>query len=851
MSEIKLHSVNIFDTDGVKVSWQFQFDGVIPDSNSGTTPYLYPEDVRVQELYTDANGIPQVIDRVGTLTAANEIRVEGTPIAAGRQVRIYRATEIRFPLVDYRDRQVVSELDLDLQARQSLFVAMEVYDAADQATDASARAEQVAGTALATANAAVVTADAADQKADNAVLAANSAVQTSGEAFDLATLAREEAAAAEAHADQVEVRADEAAQAAERAETASVAAQEAAEEAIGIASAVDGKATSALQNSEAALDVANGAAQVAAAIDGKASQALADSSEALSTANAASNTANAVDGKAQTALDNSAAAVQTADAATLAVASVRTDLTATQLRVTNTETRLTAEEAATFEHNTRLVGLRTDVDALRTDVTALQNLNLPVVPTAMSAADNVVLALVDGTLWSTMGNGEIYGQVAVGRGGDGTVSSSAQYGLDRFQRVTLPSTSPVTKAFTNGKNSYALLANGDLYAWGINAFGQLGLGHTAITGIPTLSAQNVLDFYGDPTNAAYDGSASKMYIRKAEGILAAGYNGYGQLGTGGTANSSSWVLTFPTASGTPRLVFNLGASHGVGVILTTDNRMMVCGRNDTGALGTGNGANVQNWTNVTANWGGATFVAQITRCSGGFGHSDTAGYGNSWMAAYASGVGVRVSGFGRYGAIGNGSTANVTVSNNVALPSLPIDFVHTGDAPGSLFILGTDRNIYAWGYNNTDGQTGLGLTGITATVQKVTLPGTVAKIITRGASAYGYGYAAAMIVQLNDGNYWGWGNNRAGGVATGDGGSVITPRRALIPGREVDGSVMVPVMHFQLACDQGGVQTNFILAASGYIYGWGYNARHLLSYSPVTANERVPIRITPPWRRKG
>lgn len=435
-------------------------------------------------------------------------------------------------------------------------------------------------------------------------------------------------------------------------------------------------------------------------------------------------------------------------------------------------------------------------------------------------------------------------------GGSTAVSFSTRFGVENFQRVYIPSTSAAVKVFTNGKNSYALLANGDLYAWGFNGSGQLGLGHNTITGLPTLSAQNVLDIYGDPTNAAFDGAFSKMYIRKAEGILATGYNGHGQLGLGNTANVNTWTLTFPTASGTPRLVFNLGGSNGCGVIITTDNRMMVCGRNDTGALGTTTASNILTWTNVTANWGGASAVAQITRCTGGFGHSDSAGYGNGWMAAYSEGVGVRVSGFGGYGAIGNGSLANVTTPVNVALPSLPIDFVATGDAPGSLFVLGTDRNIYAWGYSNSDGQTGLGLTGITATVQKVTLPGTVSKMLTRGASAYGYSYASSMLVQLNDGSYWGWGNNRSGGVGTGDDGSAITPRRVVLPARESDGTTLVPLVHHQMACDQGGVQVNFVFAASGYIYAWGYNSKWLIAIGTAGSNERVPIRLTPPWRSK-
>jgi hypothetical protein len=125
-------ATNIFLADGVTTAWDFSFTGVNPDSESGTVPYLYPEDVKALELYRDAEGAAQAAVRLVTIdpllpTRAN---IVGPPIAAGRQVKIYRETEIRFPLVDYRDRQTVSEFDLDLANRQAIFVAQETQDVA-------------------------------------------------------------------------------------------------------------------------------------------------------------------------------------------------------------------------------------------------------------------------------------------------------------------------------------------------------------------------------------------------------------------------------------------------------------------------------------------------------------------------------------------------------------------------------------------------------------------------------------------------------------------------------------------------------------------------------------------------
>lgn len=125
--------------DGTSVIYPFSFAGVRPGVNSGTTPYIAPSDVKVQELFDDAAGTPQVLSRSCELYGANAVVIHGAPIQAGRTIRIYRDTEIRFPLVEYRDLQSVSEEDLNMSARQAIFLAQEN---SDRATEAQASAER-------------------------------------------------------------------------------------------------------------------------------------------------------------------------------------------------------------------------------------------------------------------------------------------------------------------------------------------------------------------------------------------------------------------------------------------------------------------------------------------------------------------------------------------------------------------------------------------------------------------------------------------------------------------------------------------------------------------------------------
>lgn len=326
MPNLFLHSINIYVADGTTSEWDFNFDGVNPDDNSGTTPYLHPDDVKVQVIHTAADGSTVVEQRDRQLIAPNRVLVLGPQIPAGSEVRVYRETENRYPLVDYRDMQTVGSADLDLHARQTLFVAMEAIDVATLAEQASARAEGVAGEANATAEEARTiaeeartTASAANATADAANATSQDARDRAQSAVDLATEAKEDAEAVRGLAEQAGNDAASAADSAAQAEAD-------AATAVSVAGAVDGKAQQALDNSVVAGNNAAQALSTANAIDSKATQALSDSSAALDAATTALSTANAIDGKAQQALDDSATAASTANTALSTANAVNSEL---------------------------------------------------------------------------------------------------------------------------------------------------------------------------------------------------------------------------------------------------------------------------------------------------------------------------------------------------------------------------------------------------------------------------------------------------------------------------------------------------------------------------------------------
>ncbi|WYW03861.1 tail fiber assembly [Pseudomonas phage vB_PpuP-Pori-2] len=304
---------NEFPGDGVTTLFNVAFKGNRPDAESGTVPYINASDVKAQQITPATATSPEsAIDLTCTPVGPNQFNV--TPVVpTGKIVRIYRATQDEYNLVDYQSLQTVGEADLDLANRQSLFIVQEAHDLAVRASEDAQDANTVAFGAVAVANAAA--ADAAE-----ALSVANQALGASSAAVSIATDAAEAADAAEAHASAADAAAAAAQVAADNAEAASTAAvatanAAAADAATALATAngISATANQALTNSNTAIATANAAEATANAIAGTANSALSAASSAVSIANAANDTANGIAATADTALDNSVEALDTAN----------------------------------------------------------------------------------------------------------------------------------------------------------------------------------------------------------------------------------------------------------------------------------------------------------------------------------------------------------------------------------------------------------------------------------------------------------------------------------------------------------------------------------------------------------
>lgn len=222
---------------------------------------------------------------------------------------------------------------------------------------------------------------------------------------------------------------------------------------------------------------------------------------------------------------------------------------------------------------------------------------------------NVKQAYIGGRQWTTTSIGHTntyYGQCgfvlkhdgtvettgcnSYGQRGDGTTSTGTEAEHQNWHKVIqggmIDQQVVDMKIVTNGHATtvYVRTSTGRLYAWGYNAYGQLGVGNTTHSGTPQITVTNdVVDFW------VAGGSSASAYVLKTDGnIYSCGYNGYGQLGLGDTTSRNTWELV-PDLSDkniTKMFLCNYG-SETTAYALSDDKQLYAAGNNGYGQIGNG------------------------------------------------------------------------------------------------------------------------------------------------------------------------------------------------------------------------------------------------------------------------
>jgi alpha-tubulin suppressor-like RCC1 family protein len=371
--------------------------------------------------------------------------------------------------------------------------------------------------------------------------------------------------------------------------------------------------------------------------------------------------------------------------------------------------------------------------------------------------------------------------------------------------------SPIAQFWGGGRHTMALLADGNVWTWGSNAFGKLGDGQAGTSYSDTTYDSHVPLRVHGPGNVGYlasivaisAGEGHNLALRSDGTVWAWGWNGVGQLGDGTTNDAHTPVQV----GGLTNVVAISGRGYH-GLALRADGTVWAWGYNRFGQIGDGttNDAHapiqVGGLPNVTANHPVAV----------------SAGYAIS-MVLMSNGT-VLVWGTGGFGELGQGqfgdhSYSPIQVMGLANVVAISADF----QEPNALR---SDGTMWMWGWNNL-GQLGNGTTA------NQNLPGRVqnlANVIYAGPTGDRDNCAIT-----SDHTVWTWGRNYNGQLGIGTADQDPHPLPVKVPPFGNGGwvvAVQTPDWH------------SLALRSDGTLWGWGANDHGQLgndtttdSYSPA------------------
>lgn len=220
------------------------------------------------------------------------------------------------------------------------------------------------------------------------------------------------------------------------------------------------------------------------------------------------------------------------------------------------------------------------------------------------------------TIWAITDEGEVFrrGYADHGQLGNGSATAHITY----LTKMTFFDTNNIkvkylyTSPTTNwpwqgeGKAVFALTDDGDVYCWGRNNVGQLGIGNTIDQLTPVKITGLDFQFIHKMTQSGGPGAGvSVAALDTLNSIYTWGWNGHGQLGLGNTTSYSAPALVQGvTAIDIEMRRYGSGSS----LIVTPNGEVRGAGRNTHGALGDGTVTSNLTYTPTTVNFTNAKSV---------------------------------------------------------------------------------------------------------------------------------------------------------------------------------------------------------------------------------------------------
>ena len=306
--------------------------------------------------------------------------------------------------------------------------------------------------------------------------------------------------------------------------------------------------------------------------------------------------------------------------------------------------------------------------------------------------------------------------------------------------------SEITDVYDGGGYAIAKDISGNLWSWGLNNCGQLGIGSTeeyVATPQQINGLSGITDVYTDGYSVIVKNSSGNLWSW--------GSNSDGRLGIGSTEECVTIPNKIEGLSGITDVYFG----GGVFIIAKdTNGNLWSWGSNDEGQLGIGSTEEYVAIPNKIEGLSGVTNVYTNENTYYTIA-KDSSGNLWSWGSNYN-------------GRLGIGSTEGyVKIPNKIEGLSGIAD-VYIGGS-GNVIAKNNSGNLWSWGYNYN------GILGIGSTEEYVTTPQQINGLsgITDVYTNYNY----YVIAKDSSGNLWSWGENYNGQLGIGSTENKISPQK--------------------------------------------------------------------------
>ncbi|HKW72471.1 MAG TPA: PKD domain-containing protein [Candidatus Dormibacteraeota bacterium] len=352
------------------------------------------------------------------------------------------------------------------------------------------------------------------------------------------------------------------------------------------------------------------------------------------------------------------------------------------------------------------------------------------------------------------------------------------------------------------------ISNGQLFTWGRNVDGELGIGFQGgdfPTPIAVKSNPNLTKSSG-----VWMGFITAFVVDPTGQLWTFGQNVNNQTGLGDVTTGGQAFVTSPTPVSGPTNVVSVGASFDHTVAVTSNGT--VWGWGQSPGLGIGDVATTVEAPAILQ------VPPRVVKATAGFRYTILL---TSDGTLYGTGVDIS----GQLG-LGGGPVIHPTFE---AIPGVSgIVDVSATESIGESFTLALDKtgHVFAFGSNGF-GQTGIGTPQFPLTVLTPTqVPGldSVIQVAAGGRTSYAL---------KSDGTVWSWGSGQFGALGTGAAGPTSVPAQIPLPAGTKIVSIAAGPSFDAMALD-----------SVGNIWVWGDDTEGALGTGVVGKNQPTPVKIS-------